>query len=183
LADLQQTRAAFEAAYPTKSAVETRAALLAIYERAETVRRESLAASAWQPGKDNANCVQAVETMTAIKRLITDHFLPWCDEQIAKNGGTAPESGRLQWVWNSIGLQTDPDTGIKLFTPLFLAPDYYGNACGIELETWDQAVAALPGLVTEEAEKLAEKAASAARVAVPIVGLIAAVVLVSKFTK
>jgi hypothetical protein len=104
LADLQQTRAAFEAAYPTKSAVETRAALLAIYDRAETVRRESLAASAWQPGKDNTNCVQAVETMTAIKRLITDHFLPWCDEQIAKNGGTAPESGRLQWVWDSIGL-------------------------------------------------------------------------------
>jgi len=183
LSDLQETRAAFEAAYPTKSAVETRAALLAIFERAETVRRESLTASAWQPGKENANCVQAFKAMSAIKRLITDHFLPWCDEQIAENGGTAPESGRLQWVWNSIGLQTDPDTGINLFTPLFLAPDYYGNACGIEIETWDQAAAALPGLITDEAKKLAEKAASAASVAVPIVGLIVAVVLISKVTK
>lgn len=177
MADLGDVRAIFEAAYPTKSAVETRAALVAIRERAQVVRAESLAASAWAPGKQNQNCVQAVEAMAVLERLITDDFIPWCDDQIAENGGTAPDSGYLTWVWDSIGLQADPKTGFKIFTPLFLAPDYYANACGVEIAAFKQAAAALPGYVYEEAKKVAERAASAVRFGLPfaaaiVVGLV-----------
>ena len=175
--ELQQTINAFNSAFPTRSAIETRAALTATLGQARALRKDARSTNAHLVSKF---CQDTAEAMKVLERLITDNLIPWCDEQIAENGGTAPNSGDLAWYWDSIGLQEDPVTGYRIFTPLYLAPDYYANACDVYLASAQEARDEFLDDLVESAKNVGETVTSGVKIAFPALALAVFAFLVLK---
>lgn len=159
MADASYTiKTAYET-YPDRTLEDLQIVLQKLRERARAVQAKCIAPCVSAGFRPECAENEQYKEMAGIIRRIDTHYMPWVAAQIASDPSAAktPGKGDLIWIWKNAGLQTDPDTGEKVFTPEIAAPDRAENVCDAKKSGVRDAWISLPIDVLKQAADVATK--------------------------